>query len=329
LIVFSVLLLLTGFAVIIKCGDAFVDAAVWIAKVTGLPRLLIGATIVSLATTLPEYFVSVLAVSSGAYDFGISNAIGSVLSNTGLILSLSLIAFPKHIGSAFFYKKAAVMLLSLLLLYFFLLNRNLSLGESIPLFALFLYFIWMNIRYATRRDTEPGNQQEKNALKAHTGRNICKFIFGAGGIVLGARLLADNGVRIAQALQVPDSVISITLVAFGTSLPELVTTLNAIKKKETAMGIGNILGANILNLTLLIGSCALVSGGRLTISPEYEHVLQVILPRTLYIDIPFTVLLFLVLILPPALSGGRSFRAQGIVMLSLYALFILFVILNL
>lgn len=330
--ILSILLLLTGFAVIIKSGDWFVDASVWIACVTGLPRLLIGATIVSLATTLPEFFVSVLAVGSGAYDLGLSNAIGSILSNTGLILSLSLIAFPKQIGSRFFYQKAAVMFFALIMLFVFLLDKKLSIVDSIPLFALFFYFVYINIRYVHQSNGEAkcaDEQDKKDELKKHKGRNIAKFIFGAAGIIFGARLLVDNGVRIAHGLNVPESVIGITLVALGTSLPELVTTISAIKKKETSMGIGNILGANILNLTLLTGSCALVSGGNLTISSEYEQLIRVIMPRTLYIDIPFTALLFLLLIVPPALSKGRVFRAQGIAMLGLYVLFIIFVILNL
>ena len=199
--IFSILLLLIGFTVIIKSGDWFVDASVWIAGVTGLPRLLIGATIVSLATTLPEYFVSVLAVGSGAYDLGLSNAIGSVLSNTGLILSLSLIAFPKRIGSSFFYQKAAVMFTALVLLFLFLLDKRLSIPDSIPLFALLFYFAFINIRYVQKSngDMEAAAGREKAAeLKKHTGRNIAKFIFGAAGIIFGARLLVDNGVRIAQ-----------------------------------------------------------------------------------------------------------------------------------
>lgn len=331
MIVFFVLLMLIGFAVIIKSGNWFVDAAVWFAEVTGLPRLLIGATIVSLATTMPEYFVSVLAVARSAHDFAISNALGSILSNTGLIMSLSLIASPRSIGNRFFYQKAFIMLLSLAFLFIFLLDRKLSVAESVALFAILAYFSYINIKYASKSNgnvlTAYEKHQKNKKIRSGLLKNIAKFVFGAAGIILGARFLVDNGLRIALALNVNETVISITLVAFGTSLPELVTTLTAIAKKETSMGIGNILGANILNLTLLTGSCAVVSGG-LYISAEYESVLNRIMPRSLYIDIPFTALLFLLLILPCVLSKGRVYRFQGILMLALYVAFIAFVILN-
>lgn len=324
--------MLIGFAVIIKGGDWFVDAAAWFAEVTGLPRLLIGATIVSFATTMPEYFVSVLAVARNAHDFAISNMLGSILSNTGLIMSLSLIASPRNIGNKFFYQKAFIMFLSLAFLFFFLLDRKLSIMESVPLFAILLYFSCINIKYVLQNNgnvlSSYEKKQKKEKIRSGLFKNIAKFVFGGAGIILGARFLVDNGIRIALALHVNESVISITLVAFGTSLPELVTTVTAIVKKETSMGIGNILGANILNLTLLTGSCAVVSGG-VYISAEYERVLSSILPRSLYIDIPFTALLFLMLILPCALSKGRVYRLQGILMLALYVAFIVFVILNL
>jgi len=222
------------------------------------------------------------------------------------------------------------MFLSLACLFIFLLDRKLSATESIPLFAILFYFIYINIKTVSKNNenTLPVLQNQKKK-ELHNGllKNIVKFTFGAAGIILGARLLVDNGIRIALALHINESVISLTLVAFGTSLPELVTTITAIAKKETSMGIGNILGANILNLTLLTGSCAVVSGG-LYISAEYERLLNTIVPRSLYVDIPFTALLFLLLILPCILSRGRVFRLQGILMLVLYAFFIVFVMLN-
>jgi len=327
----SAVLFIIGFAVIIKGGDFFVSAAVWFAEVTGLPKLLIGATIVSLATMLPEFFVSVLAVSGGAYDFGISNAMGSIICNTGLILSLSLIAAPFIVENKIFYTKICLMLLSLFCLYILLADSALSLWECIPFFLILAYFIYINVKFVAsngfRRPDMPAGKKKERTRK-NIAKHLFFFLLGAAGIVVGARLLVDNGIRIAHALNVPESIISITLVAFGTALPELVTTLSAIVKKETSMGIGNVLGANILNLTLLIGSCTLVSGGRMQISSEYFKTLGRILPRSLYIDIPFTALLFMILLLPPLLCRNKLFKLQGILMLVLYMVFILFLIFN-
>jgi cation:H+ antiporter len=326
----SAVLFIIGFAVIVKGGDFFVGSAVWFAEVTGLPRLLIGATIVSLATMLPEYFVSVLAVAGGAYDFGASNAMGSIICNTGLILSLSLIAAPFAVENKLFYTKVFLMFASLLCLFILLSDSRLTVWESIPFFILFGYFVYINVKYVATGGFR--RQVPAEMKKERSGRNVLKhiflFILGAAGIVVGARLLVDNGIRIAHALNVPESIVSVTLVAFGTALPELVTTLSAIARRETSMGIGNVLGANILNLTLLIGSCTLVSGGGLHIHPEYLKTLGQIIPRPLYIDIPFIGLLFLVLLLPPLLFKNRMFKFQGVLMLVLYMLFVIFLIFN-
>lgn len=325
----TVLLFIIGLVIIIKGGDWFVEAAVWVAEITGVPKMLIGATIVSLATTLPELFVSVIAVANNAQGLGVGNAVGSVICNTGLILAISILIRPSAVERKLFYTKFIIMAVSLVILFFVSFNRSISRWESIPLFAMLAVFIYYNIHHVRKGNFEC----QKEIVHVDTHRkevtvNVLKFILGAAGIVCGAELLVHNGIRIAHELGVSDGVIGVTIVALGTSLPELVTTITSLKKKQTEMGIGNILGANILNITLILSTCTLISNGPLAITPERIPVLSTVMPRTLYIDIPVASVLFALLIIPPIIFKGRLKRLQGALMLAVYMAFIAFLAVN-
>lgn len=329
--ILTIFLFIIGLVIIIKGGDWFVEAAAWIAEITGVPKMLIGATIVSLATTLPELFVSVIAVANNHHGLGVGNAIGSVICNTGLILALSIFIRPAAVERRLFYIKFLIMSLSLIVLFFVSLDGSLSSWESIPLFAALALFIYFNVHHVRKGNLN--RQKEITHIDVRVRRkevpvNVLKFIFGAAGIVAGAELLVRNGVSIASALGVSDSVIGVTIVALGTSLPELVTTITSLKKKQTEMGIGNILGANILNIALILSTCALISNGPLIIEPEYIPVFSRAIPRTLYIDIPVAAILFALLIVPPLIFKGRLKRLQGTLMLAVYIAFIIFLAIN-
>lgn len=325
----TILLFILGLAIIIKGGDWFVEAAVWVAEMTGVPKMLIGATVVSLATTLPEFFVSVIAVANGAAGLGVGNAIGTIICNTGLILALSILIRPAEVERGLFFKKAAIMLAALAVLFVVCMDSAISKWESIPLYAMLALFIYFNVHHVRKGNLE----RQKEILHIDTSRkeifvNIMKFLFGAAGIVLGADLLVDNGVIIAGSMGVSQGVIGVTVIALGTSLPELVTTITALRKKETSMGLGNILGANILNLTMILSTCALISKGPLMIESEYVAALSRVMPRSLYIDMPVAAALFLLLIIPPVFLKGRLVRLQGALMLAVYIGFIVFLVIN-
>ena len=325
-----VVLFVLGLALIIKCGDWFIDAACWTAEVTGVPKILIGATIVSVATTLPELFVSLIAVSSGATDLGIGNSIGSVICNTGLILAISLLYAPKLTDRRIFYTRGFIMVLSLVLLFFFSMDSLLTWPEGLGLMALFFIYIYTNVRNIRGQLGQPMASNSKHREKI-PGKiiftNIAKFVFGAAGIILGAHLLVDNGVIMAQSLGVPQGVIGVTIIALGTSLPELVTTIASLVKKQPSLGIGNIIGANILNMTLILSACTFISHGGLELAPQYLPMLNIITSRPVYIDMPLCLALFTILFVP-TFFGGKLKRWQGGLMLSLYAAFIVFLVLN-
>lgn len=300
------LLFALGLVCIIKGGDWFVDAATWIAAVSGIPQFIIGATIVSLATTLPEVLVSVMAAASGSVEMATGNAIGSVTANTGMIMAVSILFMPAVIDRRKYLPKSLIFFGAIILLWALSLPGELTLIGCLALMILFIVFVIENISEARR---EIGAAAEKAPTdKRSIIKNILLFIVGAAGIVIGSRLLVDNGTVIARdILHIDERIISLTMVAIGTSLPELVTTLTAIAKKQSSLSVGNIIGANIIDMILILPICSFVMGGSLPVAWS-----------TLWVDIPVT-LLVAVITLVPALISRRFHRWQGAAALAVYA----------
>lgn len=303
----AVLLFLLGLALIIKGGDWFLSGAVWIAEATGVPRFIIGATIVSLATTLPELMVSVTGVLQGETDLAVGNAVGSVTANLGLILGISLVCIPSRVVRAQFELKAFLMVCAAALLMVLCREGSLAVLPGLLLLGIFGAYLWSNLHDA--RSGMSGEARSGIQWKKALGK-ILLFVLGIAAIVVGSRLLIDYGSELALLMGVPSSIIGVTMVAIGTSLPELVTTLTAIAKKEASMSVGNIIGANVIDLTLILPVCAAISGGRLAI-----------VSQTTALDLPACLLLCCLAVLPPLLAG-RFFRWQGVAILSLYAAYI-------
>lgn len=305
----TVALFLLGLLFIVKGGDYFVDAAVWMAEVSGIPRFIIGATVVSLATTLPELMVSVMGVLEGEVDLAVGNAVGSVTANLGLILGISVICIPSAAGRGQFALKAMLMVSAAAVLLFLCWGGELPALSSLLLLAIFALFVWVNLRDAkagvSRRESRGCPVSRRRAFVM-----ACKFLLGVLGIVAGSQLLIHKGSAIAVLLGVPASIIGVTLVAVGTSLPELVTTVTSIVKKEASMSVGNIIGANVIDLTLILPVCSLLSGGRLGIGRQ-----------TVALDLPTCLLVCLIAVVPPLLEE-RFRRWQGVVLLGVYLMYV-------
>lgn len=268
---FLVLLLFAvGLICIIKGGDLFVDAATWIAEASGIPKFIIGATVVSFATTMPEMLVSIFSALEGNADIAIGNAVGSVTANTGLIMCLSLVCMECTMPRRQYAVKAVLLLAAIAVLFGFTRDGQLSILESVLILVIFVCFIAESLVAARREQSLESPEQD--ARPKADGRtvalNIGKFVFGAAAIVLGAQLLIDNGTALAQMLGVPDAIIGATMIAIGTSLPELVTTITAIRKKQSSLSVGNIIGANIMDLTLIMPLCALILGKPLPVERQ-------------------------------------------------------------
>lgn len=301
---------LVGLVFIIKGGDLFVDAARWMGDVTGIPRFVIGATVVSLATTMPELIVSALAVFQGKTDMGVGNAVGSVTCNLGLILGLSVLVLPAVMKPSELAEKGLLMMAAGAALWWATRDGVLGAPESLLLLALLALFILLNLHSVKRsvsdRETKKGR---KKTDRKDVFLHVSMFLIGAAGIVVGAQLLVDKGTDIARFLGLSEKVIGLTMIALGTSLPELVTTLTALAKKESSMSVGNIMGANLIDLTLILPLCSLLSGG-LSVSAQ-----------TAALDLPVSLLLMALAVLP-ALWKGRFRRWQGGAMMGVFAVYL-------
>ena len=311
------LLFAVGLLCIIKGGDWFVDAATWIASVSGIPQFIIGATIVSLATTLPEILVSVMAAASGSVEMATGNAIGSVTANTGMILAISILFMPAVIQRRKYLPKSLILLGSIVLLWVLSLSGELTIIGAAVMMALFIFFIFQNISEARKEMGEKPVDAKALVTKRSIIKNIVLFVLGAAGIVVGSRLMVDYGTIIAtDILGVPERVVSLTMVAIGTSLPELVTTISAIVKKQSALSVGNIIGANVIDMILILPLCSFVLGGSLPVAWS-----------TLWVDLPVS-LAVAVITLVPALISGKFRRWQGAAALAVYAGYMAYVVIG-
>ena len=306
-----ILLFVVGLVLIIKGGDWFVDSAVFIANLTGIPKFIIGATIVSVATTLPELTVSVTGVIDGELDLAVGNAVGSVTANIGLIMGISLVCIPAVIKRSQFWLKGTLMSAAALLLWILCKDGTLHMMPSFALFALLAVYVWDNIRDAKN---DVGSDEREIVDKKDLPKQLVMFIIGIAAIVCGSKLLIEYGSELALLLGVPSAIIGVTMVAIGTSLPELITTLTAIRKRESSMSIGNIIGANIIDLALILPICSVVSDGKLTIG-EQSYAL----------DMPMCFAMTLIAVLPPLIKG-KLYRWQGILILALYAVYVVILV---
>lgn len=311
---FMVLLLFAaGLLCIIKGGDLFVDAASWIAEASGIPKFIIGATVVSFATTMPEMLVSVFAALQGNADIAVGNAVGSVTANVGLIMCVALICMECAMTRKQFGVKACLLLAAILALFGFTRDGQLSVLESVLILVIFVGFLVESLIAAQQEQGSelPAQEERPKIDKKTVLLNIGKFLLGAAGIVLGAQLLIDNGSALARMLGVPDAVIAATMIAIGTSLPELVTTLTAIKKKQASLSVGNIIGANIMDLTLIMPLCAVIQGKPMTVERQ-----------GMLLDIP-ACLIICAAALIPALVQGKFKRWIGYLIGGLYIAYLI------
>ena len=302
-------LFLAGLVLIVKGGDWFLDGAVWMAEASGVPRFLIGATVVSLATTLPELTVSVTGVLQGARDLAVGNAVGSVAANLGLILGIGALWAPGAVARRQFASKALLMTGAAAALALLCRGGELGFPGWLALAAVLAAYLAGSIREARRgmADQRRALPKGRTVSRRRMVRELGLFALGAGAVAWGSRLLVAHGSRLALLLGVPAGVVGSTVVAVGTSLPELVTTLTAVSRRETALSVGNILGANIIDLALILPACAAVSGGSLLIGSQ-----------TTGLDLPACLALCAAAVAPPLVTG-RFHRWQGAALLGLYA----------
>lgn len=316
----NVLLFAVGLIFLIKGGDWFVDGATGLARRFRLPDIIVGATVVSIGTTLPEVMVSTTGALQGLGAMAYGNAIGSIICNTALIAAISVTCNPGPVNTKtmkmpviFFFVSAAVYCLAAY-----------ALGEfprwiGFVMLALFALYMVLNVRHGFKHPDEVESEEDEADGKARAfWQELLLLVIGAAVIAVGADLLVDNGTAIARALNVPETVIALTFVALGTSLPELITTITSLRKGHASLGIGNVIGANVFNLVL-------VSGVSVSLAPFEVPVGKLLFGQnaSLVLDIPLMVIVMLLLTIP-ALKNRKLSRWQGIALLVIYAAFCLF-----
>ena len=314
----SVLLFAVGLLLLIKGGDWFVDGATGLARRFHLPDIIVGATVVSIGTTLPEVMVSATGAMLGQGSMAYGNAIGSIICNTALIAAISVTFNPGPVNVKtmkmpviFFFSSAALYCLAAYLL-----------GEfprwmGFVMLAIFIVYLVLNVRQGLKHP-EGVEEEEADAKPRTLVMELLLLIVGAALIAVGADLLVEHGTNIAQFLGVPETVIALTFVALGTSLPELVTTITSLRKGHASLGIGNVIGANVFNLVL-------VSGISVALAPFEVPVGKLLMGHNASLVLDSPVMLGVILLLTvPALTRKKLDRWQGILLLCIYAAFCLF-----
>ena len=317
----SVLLFAVGLVLLIKGGDWFVDGATGIATRFHLPDIVVGATVVSIGTTLPEVMVSATGALQGQGAMAYGNAIGSIICNTALIAAISVACNPGPVNVKtmkmpvlFFFGSAALYCLAAYIL-----------GEfprwmGFVMLTIFVVYTFLNVRNGLKNPEAAAEEAEEgeNTKPRQLWQELVLLVVGAAVIAVGANLLVTHGTIIAEKLGVPETVIALTFVALGTSLPELVTTITSLKKGRASLGIGNVIGANVFNLVL-------VSGVAVSLAPFEVPVGKMLFGHnaSLVLDIPL-MLIVMGLLCVPALTKKKLGRWQGITLLCIYAAFCLY-----
>ena len=313
LLAVAAVIFIVGLTLTIKGGDWFVDSASWFAEATGIPKFVVGATVVSFATTLPELLVSVRAAMNGSAQLAIGNAIGSVTANTTLIMGVSLVAMAGVISRKEFSLKGCLLLAAIVGLTVLSLNNYLPVWSAAILWAIFAVFMISSLIDGKKSaSAEKSDNYEKKEIPS----KILFFVLGTASIIFGAEFLVSSGKTIAAGFGVSEAIIGFTVIALGTSLPELVTTLTAIRKKENSLSVGNIIGANIIDATLILPLCAVINGEALPV----EKI-------NLIFDFPICIAACAVAIVPTIIQG-RFRKWQGYALLGIYAFYMIFLVLN-
>lgn len=307
---------------IVKGGDWFVDAAIWFSEVSHIPKFIVGATIVAFATTLPELMVSAISAAQGSADMAVGNAIGSVTANTGLILAITLTFAPFAINRKDYLFRSLMLIGSLATLFLLSITGVLNPWLAIIMFVFLIVFMADNVIKAKKeKDTLSLENQEESVPKDKKTiiTNIVKFVIGIVAIVFGSQLLVDSGSELAIRMGVSEGVIAVTLVAIGTSLPELVTTITALVKKNGSLSAGNIIGANIIDVCLILPICAIVAAAKGSTG-------LLVSTQSLYLDFPFC-LGIAIIALVPTLFTKKFQRWQGIVLICSYITYLVLCVL--
>lgn len=308
------ILIVIGFFLLIKGADYLVDGSVGIAKRFHIPEIVIGLTIVSIGTSMPELIVSITSAIEGFSDMAIGNVVGSNIANLLLILGVAAVLQPVKLKKETRLIEVPLCLaISVIFYYICNLGQNVTRAEGVILIILFIMFIIYTILMAFKgnefdKEDEIQTKEKIENEKIPVLKNLFHIALGIAALKFGGDLAVNNAVVVAEWFGLSEKIISVTILAIGTSLPELVTTVSAAIKRESDIAIGNILGSNIFNMLLIIGVSALIKPITYNLSYNID----------MYIAMIAAFVLFLFAYIPPK---NKMSRANGIVYLLIYIIY--------
>ncbi|MGB2224728.1 MAG: calcium/sodium antiporter [Polaribacter sp.] len=305
----SFVYLILGFLILILGGNWLLKSAVALSLKLSIPKIIIGMTVVSLATSAPELIVSLTAAVKGSTDLSLSNVIGSNIANLGLVLGITLLLGNMEIKKSFYKTDWPMMMMASVLLFFFIGNDDqLNQTEGFVLFGLLIAFLVYLLRFQKTAvvDEFPDDDEELPLFKT-----VLYFAIGSIGLWSGSELLVRGAISIAQEIGVSERIIGITIVSLGTSIPELAASNIAFLKKEKAISLGNLIGSNIFNILAVLGLTAIITPVKL--------VDQKLMSNDIYWMLGIAFLVLPLVFLP---KGSRLNYKDGIVLLISYIIFI-------
>ena len=311
--IFSVIMLIVGLFFLIKGADWFVEGASAIAKSLKIPSLVIGLTLVSIGTSMPEFSVSLQSSLAGLNDMGFGNVIGSNIFNTFVVIGASAIFVPLVLSKEMKKYDLPILLgiyLLLILFAFVISSGTIEVWESIIIFSITIFYIVFLI-YRSRQEIK--NCKEEYVPTRKWWLNVILVVVGAAGIIFGGDFVVENASFIAGKLGMSDLLVGLTIVAVGTSLPELVTSMVAAKKGENDIAIGNAIGSSIFNITLILGFCSIIMPAKVEMSSLVDCLVM---------------LASAVMVFVFSYKSMKVKKWQGILMMAIYALYVVYIVLR-
>ncbi|WP_296648806.1 calcium/sodium antiporter [Romboutsia sp. 13368] len=315
----SFLILIIGFVLLIKGADVFVEGASSIAKKFNVPSMIIGLTIVAMGTSAPEAAVSITSSLAGQNDMSVANVVGSNFFNILVVLGVSSIIAKLPVQKDTIKKDTPFLILVSALLLIFGINLNIGRVEGLALLALFTYFLVNTIKSAKNASESDSSETGETAIAIETTseislpKTILVSLVGIVGIVVGGDMVVDAATSIATSFGMSANLVGLTIVAVGTSLPEFVTSIVAIKKGETEIAIGNVIGSNLFNILLVLGLAAVIN--------------PISMSMLAFIDIIFMVLITILLYVFMK-NKSSLVKSQGIILVVLYIAYMAYTIMR-
>ena len=314
----SFIFLIIGFVFLIKGADLFVEGASSIAKKFNVPAMVIGLTVVAMGTSAPEAAVSITSSLAGQNDMSVANVVGSNFFNILVVLGVSSIIATLPVEKNTIKKDAPFLLIVSGLLFLFGINLRISRVEGLIFLGLFIYFLINTVKNAKSNALDSEEEaaitaEVENVVEFSVPKTILLSVIGIVGIILGGDMVVDSATKIATTLGMSANLVGLTIVAVGTSLPEFVTSIVAIRKGETEIAIGNVIGSNVFNILLVLGLATSIKPITISMFALFDIVFMVLVTILLYLFMK---------------KNNSLVRKQGIILVAIYIVYMVYTIIR-